>query len=50
MIEWLKAFRPPEWPYWTNGDRAAYVVSLVCFLTLIYFGAGALKDKLAIWF
>lgn len=45
MLEWLRAFRPPEWREWSFLDRLAYIVSLTCFLTLIYFGAGALMDK-----
>lgn len=50
MIEWLRAFRPPEWDHWTGRDRVAYAVSLVCFLTLIWLGSQALYDKLGAWF
>ena len=37
---------PPEWPTWGWGSRLAYVVSITCFLALIFLGAQKLHELL----
>lgn len=43
MREVLRLLKPPEWAWWSGGDRFAYVVSLGFALLLMTLGAGVLK-------
>lgn len=47
MLEWLKNFQPPEWPHWKTSDKIAYVISMLCALVVMSFGARAIFTLLS---